>query len=139
MPEALLIRGQAGRSEMWVQNTIEMMALEAKTPRPGSSTVITHLADILVIQAVILAVGIWLLPRGIFDKTVMKGIALAAVGGAAMAATAHLLSWLTPFVAAPISVVVYFGCLVVTGALDKDQIEKLKDAIARKLTRRKTT
>jgi len=52
IPEALLIRGQAGRSEKWVQNTIEMMALEAKTPRPGTPTVITHLTDILVIQAV---------------------------------------------------------------------------------------
>ena len=35
MPEALLIRGQGGR-EKWVRNTIEMMAVEAKTLRPGN-------------------------------------------------------------------------------------------------------
>jgi O-antigen/teichoic acid export membrane protein len=88
----------------------------------------TVLSEVLMV-----VVGIFLLPKGIFDKSVMKGIALAAVGGAAMAATARLLSWLTPFVAAPISVVVYFGCLLATGALDKDQVEKLKDVVARKL------
>jgi len=48
----LLIRGHGGQSEKWVQNTLEMMTLEATTPRPGTPTVITHLADILVIQAV---------------------------------------------------------------------------------------
>jgi AraC-like DNA-binding protein len=52
MPEMLLIRGKAGQSEKWVQNTIEMMGVEATAPRPGTPTVITHLADILVIQAI---------------------------------------------------------------------------------------
>jgi AraC-like DNA-binding protein len=52
IPEMLLIRGHGGQSEKWVQNTLEMMTLEATTPRPGTPTVITHLADILVIQAV---------------------------------------------------------------------------------------
>ncbi len=36
----------------WMQSTLRLMALEAKELRPGGETVITRLADILVIQAI---------------------------------------------------------------------------------------
>jgi AraC-like DNA-binding protein len=36
----------------WIQSTLRLMAIEAKERRPGGETVITRLADILVIQAV---------------------------------------------------------------------------------------
>jgi hypothetical protein len=80
-------------------------------------------------------VGIWLLPRGTFDRGVVKGLGLAAVAGVAMTATARLLSGITPFVAAPISVVAYCGCLLVTGALEKEQLDKLKGAVQRRMGR----
>lgn len=36
----------------WLQSTVQFMAAEAKELRPGGETVITRLADILVIQAI---------------------------------------------------------------------------------------
>jgi len=36
----------------WIQSTLRFMAAEAKELRPGGDTVITRLADILVIQAI---------------------------------------------------------------------------------------
>ena len=36
----------------WIQSTLRLMAVEAKEQRPGGETVITRLADILVIQAI---------------------------------------------------------------------------------------
>ncbi len=40
-------------SEMeWIQSTLRLMAAEAREPRAGGETVITRLADILVIQAI---------------------------------------------------------------------------------------
>lgn len=36
----------------WLQHTLQLMALEAGTLRPGGETVLTRLADILVIQAI---------------------------------------------------------------------------------------
>lgn len=36
----------------WLQNTLRFIAREAKELRPGGETVITHLADILIIQAI---------------------------------------------------------------------------------------
>jgi O-antigen/teichoic acid export membrane protein len=90
----------------------------------------TVLSEVLMV-----GVGIWLLPRGTFDRSVVKGLGLAAVAGVAMTATARLLSGITPFVAAPISVVAYCGCLLVTGALEKDQLDKLKGAVQRRMAR----
>ena len=36
----------------WIQSTLRYMAVEAREPRPGGETVITRLADILVIQVI---------------------------------------------------------------------------------------
>jgi O-antigen/teichoic acid export membrane protein len=88
-------------------------------------------------EVMMVVVGIWLLPRGIFDRSVLKGIALAAAAGAVMAVTARLLSGITPFVAAPLSVVAYFVCMRATGGLDKEHVEMLTGAIARRLKRRR--
>jgi AraC-like DNA-binding protein len=36
----------------WIESTLRFMGAEAKQPKPGGETVITRLADILVIQAI---------------------------------------------------------------------------------------
>ncbi|HEV2528943.1 MAG TPA: AraC family transcriptional regulator [Thermomicrobiales bacterium] len=41
----------AGQTE-WIRSTLQLMAIEAASLRPGGETVITRLADILVIQAI---------------------------------------------------------------------------------------
>jgi AraC-like DNA-binding protein len=52
LPDVLHVPGHGGRTEPWLDLTLQVMALEATTPRPGSETVITRLADVLVIGAV---------------------------------------------------------------------------------------
>ena len=48
-----IIAVEASRSDQeWVQATVRFMAAEARALRPGGETVITRLADILVIQAI---------------------------------------------------------------------------------------
>jgi AraC-like DNA-binding protein len=52
LPKIIVVEpGHASRAE-WIHGTLRMMAAEAKEPQPGGETVITRLADILVIQAV---------------------------------------------------------------------------------------
>jgi AraC-like DNA-binding protein len=49
-----VIHVQAARSPQmdWMQSTLHLMALEARELRPGGETIITRLADILIIQAI---------------------------------------------------------------------------------------
>jgi AraC-like DNA-binding protein len=52
LPKLILLKAEgAGRMD-WLQNTLSFMAEEARELRPGGETVITRLADILVIQAI---------------------------------------------------------------------------------------
>lgn len=51
LPELLHLRTRV-EDEGWLHNTIQFIAAEAQQRQPGSETVITRLADILVIQAI---------------------------------------------------------------------------------------
>lgn len=51
LPPIIHLRAAAGGGE-WVETTLKMIALEAQRLRPGGETIITRLADILVIHAV---------------------------------------------------------------------------------------
>ncbi len=52
LPKVLHINSLMEDEESWLQSTLRFIAREAKALRPGSETVITHLADILVVQAI---------------------------------------------------------------------------------------
>lgn len=52
LPRAIVIETWRAPQMDWMQSTLRLMAAEAETPRPGGETVITRLADILVIQAI---------------------------------------------------------------------------------------
>jgi AraC-like DNA-binding protein len=52
LPEVLYVGANDGKDEEWVELTLRIMAGEASQPRPGSETVMTRLADILVVGAV---------------------------------------------------------------------------------------
>jgi Na+-driven multidrug efflux pump len=88
-------------------------------------------------EALMIGAGIWLLPRGIFDRALIRGLLLAIVAGAAMVGAARVLSGLTSFVAAPVSVLTYVGCLWAMGGLNKDQTEILRSMIFDKFKKRK--
>jgi len=52
LPRVLQIDAWAEEEGSWLQSTLRFIAREARELRPGGETVITHLADILIIQAI---------------------------------------------------------------------------------------
>jgi len=52
LPSMICIEASSSPQMEWINSTLRFMAAEAKEPRPGGETVITRLADILVIQAI---------------------------------------------------------------------------------------
>ncbi len=52
LPKVLHLNSWGDDESNWLQNTLRFIAHEAKELRPGGETVITHLADILIIQAI---------------------------------------------------------------------------------------
>lgn len=52
LPRILGIEASTAPHMDWMQSTLRLMAMEAREMRPGGETVVTRLADILVIQAI---------------------------------------------------------------------------------------
>jgi len=52
LPKMISVEASSSPQTDWMQNTLRFMAAEAKELLPGGETVITRLADILVVQAV---------------------------------------------------------------------------------------
>jgi AraC-like DNA-binding protein len=52
LPRLIHVEASSSPQMDWMQSTLRLMAAEAREPRPGGETVITRLADILVIQAI---------------------------------------------------------------------------------------
>jgi len=52
LPRLLHINSWLDDEDSWLQSTLRFIAREARELRPGGETVITHLADILIIQAI---------------------------------------------------------------------------------------
>jgi AraC-like DNA-binding protein len=52
LPRVIAVDAWSSPEAEWIQSTLRLMAIEARELRPGGETVITRLADILVIQAI---------------------------------------------------------------------------------------
>ena len=52
LPRMIGVEATSSPQTEWIQSTLRFMAAEAKELRPGGETVITRLADVLVIQAI---------------------------------------------------------------------------------------
>jgi AraC-like DNA-binding protein len=52
LPKVICIEAWQSPQMEWIQSTLRLMATEAKVLRPGGETIITRLADILVIQTI---------------------------------------------------------------------------------------
>ncbi len=52
LPKLICIEAWQSPQMEWIQSTLRLMATEAKVLRPGGETIITRLADILVIQTI---------------------------------------------------------------------------------------
>ena len=62
----------------WMQTTVRLMAREARDPEPGGETVVTRLADVLVIQAI----RSWLLGDAAADVAWLRALRDPEVGSA---------------------------------------------------------
>jgi hypothetical protein len=51
LPPAIHVKSSSADQE-WMHQTVQFIAAEAKNLRPGGETIITRLADVLVIQAI---------------------------------------------------------------------------------------
>ena len=88
-------------------------------------------------ETLMLVVGIVLMPRGIFDRTILGATARALLAGGVMVGVARLLAALSPFLAAPIAVAAYAGALFAVGGIEKEQLAMLRSFVARKAARRR--
>ena len=80
----------------------------------------------VVSEVIVLGCGIWLAPRGIFNRGFWRSLIPAFVSGTAMVAIARALHLISSFVAAPIAVMAYVGCLWITGGVDEGFIAELR-------------
>lgn len=87
-------------------------------------------------EATMVAAAVFLAPRGIFDGSFVRHIALTVVGGGAMAGTAYAMSSLNSFIAAPVALIVYGATMWVTGGVDRGQVRTVLGMVAGKLRRR---
>jgi O-antigen/teichoic acid export membrane protein len=86
-------------------------------------------------EVLVVACGIALAPRGIFDRRFARLLALALISGAAMTLVAYALRSINSFIAAPIALCAYGVALVLTGAVEKQQIQAARALVSRKLSR----
>jgi O-antigen/teichoic acid export membrane protein len=135
----------AGRQRVWasaqvlcvvvsvILNPLLIPWFQRRTGNGGLGVCIASVtSEVLMIGA-----GIWLLPPGIFDRKLIRGLVLTLLAGGAMVGAALAMSGLTPFLAAPLSVVAYLVCLWAVGGLNQGQTEMLRSMVADKIKRRK--
>jgi O-antigen/teichoic acid export membrane protein len=130
----------AGRQRAWAAAQFGCVALsavldpllipwfQARTGNGGLGVCISTVAA----EALMVAAGLHLLPREIFDRSHWRSYASIALAGVMMAIVALALSWATPYVAAPMALIAYVACLWFTGGLDKRHIELLYSRVRRK-------
>jgi O-antigen/teichoic acid export membrane protein len=93
------------------------------------------LASVLSEFAVV-ACGVAMSPKGIFDRGLWRQLGLGVVAGGAMIAVAVLLRSFSPFLGAPLSVVAYAGTLWFTGGIDRALAARALDSVRRRLGRK---
>jgi O-antigen/teichoic acid export membrane protein len=86
-------------------------------------------------EVVMLVVGVWLSPRGLFGFKLIKRLLYVAMAAGAMAGVAYALRALNPFIAAPIATITYGATLWLSGGIDDAQRELIRNAIGRRFKR----
>ena len=133
----------AGRQRAWsvVQSLCVVVSLVLDWPlipwfqrRFGNGGLGPCVASV-VSEIVVVICGLALMPRGIFDARLRRSLFFAILAGSAMAAVAWLTRSVTPFVAAPAAVIAYVAALGILGEIDRSHVAKVRDVIARKLSR----
>jgi O-antigen/teichoic acid export membrane protein len=89
-------------------------------------------AAAVVSESIMIACGLALVPKGVFDGTLRRVIAFTVVAGLAMTVTAQLAKPLGPVLGAPLSLIAYAACLWLTGVVDKHQVAAIIGAVLRR-------
>jgi O-antigen/teichoic acid export membrane protein len=90
---------------------------------------------VLVAESLMVLAGVILMPKAVFDRHLLLGLARLAVAGGAMFGAGTLLAGLSPWLAAPVSGLVYLASLRAIGGLKSEQIQLFKDIVKRKANR----
>jgi O-antigen/teichoic acid export membrane protein len=87
----------------------------------------------VVSEILMVAAGLYLLPKGILDRALVRKLFAALLAGSALSAVAWSLSSLSSFIAAPLAMTAYVACLWMTGGLDRAQLETMRALFSKKV------
>jgi hypothetical protein len=79
--------------------------------------------------------GIALSPKGLFDRSLAKSLALSLLAGAAMVGVAYVTKPVSLFLAVPAAVAAYGVVAWFSGAVQPSTVDMLKGMLGRKLAR----
>jgi len=83
-------------------------------------------------ELLMLIAGIWLMPRGVLDRSILRSALLTLVAGAAMAGVAWLLKSFDSLWVAPVALAVYAATLYGVGGIDREQLQILTRRVAKR-------
>lgn len=136
----------AGKQNMWAYAQCASVVLRlilnpllipwAQT-RYGNGGIGVNLSAVIC-EMMLVTIAVWLIPGKIMDKELTVGLGKSAVAGVAMVAVGLGLEavHLTPWVAAPIAVVVYTVVLWMIGGIEKSLLERALSKFQGKFARR---
>jgi O-antigen/teichoic acid export membrane protein len=102
--------------------------------RSGNGAIGTCFA-LVISEVVVVCFGLWLAPRGIFNRELAKSLLLGALSGAAMAGAAWVTKPISIFLAVPSAIGAYVLVAWLSGFLQPATIDLVKGIVARKLRR----
>lgn len=89
----------------------------------------------VVSELVMLIAALFLLPRGLLDRSLLRTGGQALLAGGAMAGVARLLSGVSQWVTAPLAVLAYVVVLYGLGGIEPQYADRLRSFVQRKLRR----
>jgi O-antigen/teichoic acid export membrane protein len=82
-------------------------------------------------EVLMVAIGVWLLPRGVLNRAFARQLGLALLAALVMAAVGFLTLPFGSFLSAPVALVAYVAFLWATGVLDRAQLRALRGLVRR--------
>jgi O-antigen/teichoic acid export membrane protein len=114
-----------------VLDPILVPLFQARNGNGGLGVCISNVAS----EVLMLVGGVWLAPRGLFGRSLLRELSLALVAGVVMIVLSRLLNSTPALPAALISVIGYFIALWAVGGLETSQLRMVRDVFARKAAR----
>lgn len=130
----------AGRQRVWAMVQLGCVALNAALnamlipwfqSNHGNGGLGVCLSTVIS-ECIMLATGLWLLPKHVLDRALLRRLSSAIFGGALMAAVAWALRDLSSFVAAPLSILSYLVGIWLTGGIDTELLREGRALLKRK-------